>query len=214
MKRVRRSTPVGAIIAVGVLALGVATGCVRGQAQQPVGAATVGTVSISGTPTGIRSSGAGGAPTAAASSPSGGDSAAAILPDGRSPVYLTGLDVASGTVTFDLIQFFGGGAATMKEWLKRHPDEPDGPPAGYFIVNDNLKLRTLPIAAKVKVEVVNFDAPSGVGERQIKWSALANYLAHDTAYKPDPGDRKLSWAPFWLTVSHGQVTVIEQQYLP
>ena len=42
---------------------------------------------------------------------------------------------------------FGKDAAAV--WVKKHPDEPDGPPEGYLIINDNPKLRTMPIAADV-----------------------------------------------------------------
>src|ERR1044071_6663030 len=89
------------------------------------------------------SAGIGAAPrttsTAAASTPS--PSPAPVLPDGRSAVYLTGVNATKNTVSFDLIEFLTGDAAKA-EWKKRHPDSPDGPDNDYMIVNNNKKLRT------------------------------------------------------------------------
>src|SRR5690349_5963183 len=88
-----------------------------------------GTAAPIGGNSGTAAAGAGDAPTAtAATTPSATPSAAAsaVLPDGRSPVYLTGLDTGKSTVTFDLIQFLTGDAART-EWKKQHPEQPDGP---------------------------------------------------------------------------------------
>ena len=73
-----------------------------------------------------------------------------ILPDGRSAMYLTKIDVTGHTITFDLIEFLTGDAA-RKAWKKAYPTNP-GPPDDYFIINDNPKLRTLPVAPGVQFE--------------------------------------------------------------
>jgi hypothetical protein len=160
------------------------------------------------------------APTAAATSgtPSvtatgeegvGGSAGASVLADGRHPVYLTGLDLSGRTVTFDLIQFLTG-AAAKDAWIKEHPEEPEGPPNDYFIANDNQRLRTLPLADAVEVTVVD-TTTGGVTSAPIR---LADLPAHLAQQKPEAGDRRLSYNPYWLTVAHGQVTRIEEQFIP
>jgi hypothetical protein len=139
-----------------------------------------------------------------------GAGAAPVLPDGRHPVYLTGLDVAGRTVTFDLIQFLTGEEA-KKAWVAMHPDEPDGPPNDYFIVNQNPRLRTMGIADPVAVVVVDMSG-GGVGGKTISLTALPAHLAE---FAPvEAGDKRLSYNPYWLTVEHNKVTRIEEQFLP
>src|SRR5690349_18947011 len=88
----------GVTVAV-TLAVGGAAGC---QGSTPTGSpATTGPAA---------SAGAGPAPTtaapttAAAGATRPSPTAAPVLPDGRSPAYLTNLDPAGKTVTFDLIE--------------------------------------------------------------------------------------------------------------
>lgn len=144
-------------------------------------------------------------PITASSSPD----AQAVLPDGRHPVYLTRLDVPRRQLTFDLVQFLTGVQA-KQAWLKDHPDEPDGPPNDYYIVNDNPKLRTLPIAGTVQVKVVDLTGPGGLSMVPIALADLPGHLSRD----PNPGAGRLWPAPFWLTVEHGQIVAMEEQYIP
>jgi hypothetical protein len=152
--------------------------------------------------------------TSPAASPSIGSEegagAAPVLPDGRHPVYLTGLDVAGRKVTFDLIQFLTGEEA-KKAWVAAHPDEPDGPPNDYFIVNQNPKLRTMDFAEPVTVVIVDMSG-GGVGSKEISLAALPARLVETTP--AEAGDKRLSYNPYWLTVAHNKVTRIEEQFLP
>ncbi len=144
-------------------------------------------------------------PSAATPSPS----TSPILADGRSPVYLTGIDVSGRSVTFDLIEFLTGDAA-KKAWQKDNPGSgQDGPDNDYYIVNDNPKLRTLPVAATVSVNVLDMTSGAGTDTKQISFADLPAYLAE---LKPD--DRRLSYNPFWLTVQNGQIVKIEEQFIP
>jgi hypothetical protein len=186
--------------AVAVLFVGVAVGgCTKagGRATGTPNSATTSPSAVTGsTPSGEESAGiASGAP---------------VLADGRHPVYLTGLDLKGRTVTFDLIEFLTG-AEAKKAWLKAHPDEPDGPPNDYFIVNDNPKLRTLPMATNVQVVVVDMSGAGGVTGTPIALTALPAHLAEQ---KPTGNDKRLSYAPYWLTVASGQLTRIEEQFVP
>ena len=151
------------------------------------------------------------------SAPSGADtgspsaSPTPVLPDGRSPVYLTKIDVGKRTITFDLIQFLTGDDA-KKAWQKANPGAgEDGPPNDYFIVNDNPKLRTLPVADPVDFKVVDQEHMDGTANKTIDFAGATAYFL---TIKPDQSDHRLSYDPFWITVDHGVVTKIEEQFLP
>jgi hypothetical protein len=150
------------------------------------------------------SAGAGAAPVKSAAT------ATPVLPDGRSAVYLTGLDVAGKTTTFDLIEFLTGDAAKA-EWKKEHPDQPDGPDDDYMIVNNNKKLRTLPVDPAAKCIVLA--TLGGVDTKTITFAALPAFLKkRNKGYTVTPP--QISMLPFWLTVKHGTVTRFEEQFLP
>jgi hypothetical protein len=131
-----------------------------------------------------------------------------VLADGRSAVYLTGLGAA--TVTFDLIEFLTGDAAKA-EWKKQHPSDPEGPDNDYLIVNNNTKLRTLPVAAGAHCLVLT--ALGGTTTKTIGFAALPAYLKEQNkgmALSPP----HITVLPFWLTVKNGKVTKFEEQFLP
>jgi hypothetical protein len=142
----------------------------------------------------------------------GGPSADAspVLADGRSAVYLTGLDTTRNTVTFDLIEFLTGDAAKA-EWKKEHPENPDGPEDDYMIVNNYNTLRTLPVAADVQCVVLS--TLGGTDTKTISFAAFPAFLKQQsqgmTLTPPD-----LAVLPFWLTVQHGTVIGFEEQFLP
>ncbi len=135
-------------------------------------------------------------------------SAAAVLEDGRHPVYLTALDSTARTVEFDLIQFLTGDEAVVA-WDAAHPDEPGGPPNDYFIVNENARLRVLPLADDVTVTVPSFEG-DGLHAESIPFAELPDRLAGN----PMPGEGRLWPNPFWLTVENGTVTAMDEQYIP
>jgi hypothetical protein len=127
------------------------------------------------------------------------DEAPAVLADGRHPVYVTAIDAAGKKITFDLIIFLTGDAARA-QWTKDHPGEnvDDAALNGHLIINDNPKLRTLPVSGTVSVEALSV----GTAEPEvITFSDLA-------------GLGSLQGRPFWLTVAKGVVTQIEEQFIP
>jgi hypothetical protein len=150
--------------------------------------------------------GAGGAPatTTAPASTAGAPATTepATLADGRHPVYLKTVDPAQQTITFDLIQFFTGEAAT-KEAASDGEESP--PPNDYYIRNVNPRLRTLPVRSGAPI-TVNVLAAGSTGNATKDVSVT---LAELAGYFPNSGT-----APFWITVDQGQVTRIAQQFLP
>lgn len=131
-----------------------------------------------------------------------------VLADGRHPVYLTGLDVAAGTVEFDLIQFLGGAEAEEAYHRDNPGAPPGGPPNDYYIVNENPRLRVLPVAEGAAITVL--DWTGGFEPRTIGFADLPAALADDLY----PDDGRLWPTPFWLTVEDGTVTAMEEQYIP
>jgi hypothetical protein len=130
-----------------------------------------------------------------------------VLGDGHHPVFLTGIDVAARTVEFDLIQFLTGDEATAA-YVEDHPDDPGGPPNDYYIVNDNPRLRRLPVAENVEVTVLDWE--DGFQPQVIAFADLPAQLAADLV----PDDDRIWPNPFWLTVNDDTIIAIEEQYIP
>lgn len=120
----------------------------------------------------------------------------AALHDGRWPGYLKKID-GDTAVTMDLVEFLTGDAAATA-WKKKYPDsDEETPPNDYVIVNDNTKVRILPLASSVVVKVVGADGPET--DKKIPLADLDEFLDHTL---------------FWFTVKGGKVSQIEQQFLP
>jgi hypothetical protein len=130
-----------------------------------------------------------------------------VLEDGRHPVYLTAIDLGGRTVEFDLIRFLTGDDAVVA-WDADHPDTPGGPPNDYYIVNDNARLRTLPVAEQVAVTVLDWNA--GFTPTTVAFADLPTELADG----PISYETRLRGNPFWLTVEDDTVIVMEEQYTP
>jgi len=139
--------------------------------------------------------------------PASASASAPLIADGRHAAYLTKLDVGAKTLTFDKIDFLTG-AAAKKAYLKENPGETDGPPNDYMIVNNNKLLRTLPIADSATITIVDMSSVGGVGVKKTTLAALPAYFA------ADKGAELLWHDPFWLTVKSGQITKIQEQFLP
>jgi hypothetical protein len=125
-----------------------------------------------------------------------------MLVDGRHPVLIKTVDPDTRTITFDLIQFYWGDEAT-REAAKDHQESP--PPNDYYIRNVNPRLRTLPVRA---------DAPITCN------TLTAGYTGSATKNIRVPLDRlrivllSTDSPPFWITVRHGQVVNLAEQYVP
>lgn len=82
------------------------------------------------------------------------------------------------------------------------------PPNGYFIVNDNPKLRTFPADPGMKVKVASKAGgiePAGYTMGFGQWFDVLIGMSSDNFVK----DR-----PYWITLENGKITAIEEQYLP
>jgi hypothetical protein len=136
-------------------------------------------------------------PNVTTPTPGGGTgSEPAVLADGRHPVLLKGIDADRRRVTFDLIQFYQGEAATI-EAAKDHQESP--PPNDHYSRNVNPRLRTLPVRADAAIT-----ANQVAGSNQNVPVTLAK-LATLTR-TPSP--------VFWITVRNDQVVRIGEQWMP
>jgi hypothetical protein len=144
------------------------------------------------------------APTPASGSTVGGPTTSkpVVLADGRHPIYLQAVDAGRRTVTFDLIQFLTGDAATR---AAAEDGEESPPPNDYYIRNVNPKLRTLPVRAdaSITVNTLAIEANGGaIKDTRVTLAKLASWFP--TKGRP----------MFWITVEHGRVTKLAEQYLP
>ena len=135
--------------------------------------------------------------------PSGSESP--ILQDGHHFVYVKAvLRPPDGhrRVRFDLAYFYTGAKAEAA--AADHGDEVTD---GYYIVNDNPRLRTLNLADDVEVEYI---PESNCCELQ-----PGNIDAWvEAVLATNPTDYAGTNVPWWFTVEGGKITRIEQQYLP
>ncbi len=106
-------------------------------------------------------------------------------------------------IRFDLAYFFQGQRAEREA-----AERGDEVVSGYYIVNDNPRLRTLRLADEVEVEYI---PESGCCELQ-PWDIDSWFEA--IGLSTNPGDYPGKNVPWWFTVEGGRITRIEQQYLP
>jgi hypothetical protein len=119
-----------------------------------------------------------------------------VLADGRHPVLLKTVDPNSGTITFDLVQWYFGEDAA-REAAKDHQESP--PPNDYYVRNVNPKLRTLPTAAGATITVNNL-----LNTQQPTPVTLAKLASLTQDRSP----------VFWITVRHDQVLKLSEQWVP
>jgi hypothetical protein len=124
------------------------------------------------------------------------------LADGRHPGYLKAVDPDGKTITFDLIQYLTGDAATR---AAAEDGEESPPPNDYYIRNVNPRLRTLPVRADASITVNALAAQStGSATKDVPVT-----LAKLATWFPSTGTPL-----FWITVEQGQVAKLAEQYLP
>lgn len=130
------------------------------------------------------------------------DNPSETLSDGRHPAYLTALDAQTGRVTFDLVQFFTGTAATQAATEDGAAEVP--PPNDYWVRNRNSLLRTLTLSYNATITVNTLAAEETGNSRKDVTVTLAKLASY-----PSLANRL-----FWVTVSDGAITMLTEQYLP
>ena len=206
--RKRRTQMIVAAVVVGLVAFGggvVLANLGGDEATAPSSSPMVSSTLDAGSPTPTPTS----SPTASAStSPSSSPSASpsAPLPDGESFVYVKtveGGEEGPLLLTFDLAYLYEGDEANQQAAAHGDPEPADG----YYIVNDNPKLRTIPIASSVQVRYIPTSACCELQPGDINaWADAVNGTV-TSEYSGANG----AW---WITVVGGEVVTIEEQYFP
>jgi hypothetical protein len=140
-----------------------------------------------------------------AETPAPPESESPILEDGHHFVFVKrALYPPDGSprVRFDLAYFLTG--TQGEQAAEDHGDEFVN---GYYVVNDNPRLRTLPLAEDVEVEYIPATQCCELQPGDIDTWLESIRETNQTDY--DGKD-----VPWWLTVEGGKITRIEQQYLP
>ena len=128
----------------------------------------------------------------------------AVLADGRHLVYVdTAFRPEDGParVRFDLLYWYTGDEA--EQVAAEHGTEATN---GYYIENDNPRLRTLPLAEEVEVQYVPDGRCCELQPGDVDAWLESILQTEQTDYPED--------VPWWITVEGGQITRIEQQFLP
>lgn len=125
------------------------------------------------------------------------------LADGRHPAYVVELSVAEREITVDVIQFLTGQEA-VEAYQADNPADPEGPPNDYYILNENPMLRTGPLTADAQVRLVKLEQDADADLDDATLEELDEFL--DSEGSPT--------VPFWITVSSGEITRVEEQYIP
>ena len=124
-----------------------------------------------------------------------------VLVDGRHFVFARSVKASPPSLRFDLAEFLTDEAA--QEAAEEHGDEAVN---GYYIVNDNPRLRTLPVASDVRVRYIPMsaccDLVAGTWEQFVEAMNATAQTDLDSS------------APWWITVRDEQIVRLDQQYLP
>ncbi len=105
-------------------------------------------------------------------------------------------------VEFDVVQWLSGEDA-VTAYQADNPDDPEGPPNDYYIVNANSQMRNAIIDPSVIPLVVTPEGDTSPDVSTIGLDQLADYLA--TGFEG---------TTYWLTFEAGTVTAICEQYVP
>jgi hypothetical protein len=200
----RTSLLIGLAIVVAILVFVVGFLLGRGDGETTATAATVSLSPSLSSPTPIASASDGPTPTPSTSEPGGEEQ-----PDDTSFVQLTDLEGGEdgpAIVAYDLASFLTGQEADDAA-AERGLETPV--PNGYFIVNDNAKLRKAPLADDFSVKYI----PEGSAQTTPVKAHQAQFLGWlSGSVQTDFPPKDTSW--WWITMHDDEIVLIKQQYLP
>jgi hypothetical protein len=135
-----------------------------------------------------------------------------VIEDGKNFAFVTSVDASANppTVTYDLAYFLTGDAATQA--AKDHGDEAP-PPNDYYIVNDNRRLRTVPLASGARLVLLDWNHCCDV---TFDGDLTAFAEAINSGKDATVGDEtyKGGSSPYWLVARNGRILRVEEQFLP
>lgn len=119
---------------------------------------------------------------------------------------VSGSSSAGYKLVADYAQMLTGSAAAAA--ATAHGDE-SPPPNDYYIVNDNKKLRTFPLSKTAKITVLGWAGADATASKSLTVSQFVGVMPGGTS----PQDPWRS-SPYYITITGGTVTKVEQIYLP
>ncbi len=130
-------------------------------------------------------------------------------------VYIDQLNLRAngGEIAVDPIEWYTGEEAEAV-FAKLEPDAGiDGPPDGYYIVNESDQLERYPVAPNAEVRMQIYDHTGIVEDADISWDERIS-LEKLSGLLRNTEVLDVSQFPYHLTIDNGQVTSIVQQYVP
>ncbi len=144
--------------------------------------------------------------------PATGDAPATDPPpattSGREFCYVREVVNETGTtmITVDYAQLLTGAEAASAATAA---GDESPPPNDYYIVNENPLLRTFPVRAGI---MVTLQSGNPSGDMDPYTVVLGQW--QDFFIGMSPGMEVVRDVPYWITLQNGEVTAIEEQYLP
>lgn len=130
-------------------------------------------------------------------------------------VYIDRLELRpdGGEITVDPIEWYTGKEAE-DVFAQLEPDAGiDGPPDGYYIVNEDDQLERYPVAPNAQVLMQIYDHTGNPEDVDISWNEQVSLEKLFSLFQ-NTGVLDVSGFPYHLTIENGQVTSIVQQYVP
>jgi hypothetical protein len=119
---------------------------------------------------------------------------------GQKSVFVIAADLGRRTITVDPIEFLSGEAA-VAEYHKLNPGSAGGVLNDYAIVNSKIDNNVLPLAPNAVLRLVHVRGKDHTKPVKVPLTALVGY-------------KSLSIRPFWITVTNGTVTEVDEQFVP
>jgi hypothetical protein len=128
-----------------------------------------------------------------------------VIEDGKHFVFVKkGKAGDPDTLTFDLAIFLTGHEA---EQAAAEAGDEVPVPNDVYIINDNPKLRTVPLAPTAKILLLKWSQCCDVFV-PVDFERFAGYLTDPT------NDFHGTLSPYWVRVQGGQIVKVQEQYLP
>jgi hypothetical protein len=138
------------------------------------------------------------------------DGSSPALYDPQNGFYATALktvDAGAGTLRYDVVQWLVG-AKAHAQWVHDHPQEPDGPPDDYYVINVSPAIYQSAFAPNVRV----FDIADEANPASMQSDTLAAFEAKINAGKNASG--VYAGHLFWVRLGGGKITEVCEQWVP
>ncbi|QAY66475.1 hypothetical protein [Paenibacillus protaetiae] len=129
--------------------------------------------------------------------------------------YIEGISGTAGNyvLSIDAIDWYEGDQAKKIFQEREGGSGEDGPPDGYYIVNDDPTISRLPISPKAEVVMQIYDRTGDPNASDTEWNES---ITLDKFVQLLQSDDELSIKdfPYHLTVKGGKIVRIVQQFIP